>query len=132
MEPSRFELATLKHLIEKSLPLVCSGSIWEFTDGSSFAVDYLTIKGLRRRGWIQVADENLGDERRGPWILSEAGRRAFSDLQPVYESLEQEMREEQEAQAIAEEKRSRNKLGRKGIYLSDYKGIWLRGFWYLK
>jgi DNA-binding PadR family transcriptional regulator len=131
VEPSQFELVTLKHLIEKSLPLVRSGSIWEFKDGSTFAADYLTIKSLRSRGWIEV-NENGADEKRGPWILSEAGRRAFSDLRPTYDLLAQRTKEEQEIRVRAHEKSSRDKLGRKGVYLAEYRGIWLRGLWFLK
>ena len=64
-DPSEFELITLSYLAEKSLPLVCSGSVWDFNDGSPFAVDYGTIKSLRARGWIQIREPD-GDERRGP------------------------------------------------------------------
>lgn len=129
-EPSEFELLTLRHLVETLLPLVCSGSFWEFNNGSWFAVDYGTMKSLRRRGWIQC-DETSADERRGPWILSDAGRKAFSDMRPVYERLAEQKRADEERRERLKEKRSGEELGRKGIYLAEHKGIWFRGLWWL-
>jgi hypothetical protein len=64
-EPSEFELITLRQLIERQLPLVCSGSIWEFKDGSPFAADYGTVNNLRKREWIRVGSENGADDKRG-------------------------------------------------------------------
>lgn len=131
-EPSEFELVVLKRLNETSLPLFCSGSIWEFQDGSRFAVDYGTIERLRGRGWIHVTEENGGGDKRESGFLTDCGRKAFAELQPAYEFGSQQKREEGELQALAREKRARQELGRKGIYLAEHKGIWLKGLWWLR